>query len=83
MKLPKSVSLSAIRPSGLSSETLAATIPLITKGRHNETQQTNETDKHQDPKSPETGLGSDLVNTSHGLTYGSHIFEATPKNIKA
>ena len=37
----------------------------------------------QGPKSTRTGLGSDPVNTSHGLPHDRQFFEATPEKIEA
>lgn len=83
MRLSQSVLLFAIRLLLWSSDTLAANIPLITRQDQNETKNGNETDTHQDPKSSGTGLGSDPVNTAHGLPHDSRFFEATPGNIDA
>ena len=68
-----------------SSETLAATVPLITRRDQNVTHNGNATNTThgETPKSPGTGLGSDTVNTGHGLPHDKHFFESTYENIKA
>lgn len=83
MRLSKGILLFAYRSLICFSETLAATVPLITRHDQNETHNGNETDMLQGPKSPRTGLGSDPVNTSHGLPHDGQFFEATPENIEA
>lgn len=77
--------LCAIRPMIWSSETLAASVPLITRTGQNVTHNGNATNtKHAETPEPSgEGLGSDPVNTGHGLSHDNHFFESTYENIKA
>ena len=61
---------------------LVATVPLITSHDWNKTHNGNETDTHQNTKSSGIELGSDPINTGHGLSHGKHVFESSPENVK-
>ena len=65
-----------------SSETLAAIMPLFAWRDQNVTHTSNATNT-ETPESSGIGLGSDAVNTGHGLSHDKDFFESTYKNIKA
>ncbi len=83
MRLHKSVFLMAISLLISSPETLAVTVPLITREDQNEIGNGKETNKTQSHISWMNGLGLDPVNRGHGKLHDNHFFEPTPKNINA